>query len=341
MSPELQTPPLAGTRSFLVRDAIAGGSSRGVLAHQRWHRPFRGVRAAARGSGCLVERALHYVPRLRPDDRFGAATALGLLGCPIRVPLESPVDISSPADRGQVRCRGVRGHRYADGSLEYPCSRPDYDDWIPLSAPFQAVLESAESLPFSELVIALDYFLLANEKRYDPHLGQNLEELSTFAKAAGGRGVRRFRNAAALARVGAESRMETLMRLSAMRVGMPELTLQVNLHDVKGEWIGRYDAADPATQTLYEYDGEQHLFSRRQRRRDSVKLQAARDAGWRVLVLYPEDVLLGVQAVGRQMAEFSGRAERRINPALARLLDEQSGENTEPAELLRIRNSLS
>lgn len=316
--------------AFLVRDALLLGYGRGALAHPRWHRPFRGVRCARNGGDSLSDRAMGYVPRLRAGERFSHATALALLGCPIRVPMGAPVDVSSPVALGRVECRGVTGHRHS-ASDAYQVDLPDCDEWVPVTSPLDAVREAALALPFPELVVALDYLLLPDPNRYDPHLRVHPGELARFAERVSGRGSVRFRAAAALARAGAESRMETLMRLAGIRVGLPEPELQKNVYSPAGDWIGRFDLADARTRSLYEYDGEQHSYSRSQRRRDPKKHQAARDAGWRILVLFNEDLLEGLVAAGRKMLEFAGYPQRSIRPAVARLLDEYSADDTESA----------
>ncbi|WP_162903883.1 hypothetical protein [Leucobacter sp. wl10] len=88
---------------------------------------------------------------------------------------------------------------------------------------------------------------------------------------------------------------------------------------------------DDETRSVFEYDGGQHFFSRRQRRRDPRKHQTARDAGWRIMVLYSEDVLDAEAPAGRRMLEFGGRRAHRIRPAPSRLLEERSGDDTESA----------
>lgn len=332
MTPELDADEAFADRSFLLRDAVRLGYGEGTFDHSRWHRPFRGVRSRAPLAETLSGRALQYLPRLRPGERFSHATALAVLGCPIRVPTNAPVDVSSPVALGRVACRGTTGHRHRTETSEYLAMHPDHDDRIPVSQPLEAVLQSAAQLPFLELVVALDFLLLLRDpKRYDPQLFVLPDELLRFAASATGRGVVRFRMAAALARIGAESRMETLMRLGNARAGGPELHLQMELRDAEGRWIGRFDGVDAETRSIFEYDGEQHHTSRRQRRRDPRKHQAARDAGWRLLVFYAEDVVGDLLAAGRRMLAFSGRPERPIGPALAALLDERSGTDTESA----------
>lgn len=121
------------------------------------------------------------------------------------------------------------------------------------------------------------------------------------------------------------------MRLAAERVGMSGLRLQAELYDAQGHWIGRFDAFDEATGSLFEYDGEQHLYLSRQRRRDPKRLQHARDAGYRVMLLFREDILAGLLPAGRSMLEFNGGSGKAIRRTRASLLDEWSGDATEAA----------
>lgn len=322
--------PFENSRSFLVRDALHLGLSRGPLRSRRLDRPFHGVRSRSAGDS-LLDRVIDYTPRLRREERFSHASALALLGCPVRVQKGTKVDVEVPMSMAQARPRGVRGHRRAHDEPPFLCLRPEIHDPVPIVPRLRAVRQAAEMLPFPELVIALDHLLRDDDRRFDPFVQVAPADLSAFAETVRGRGARRFREAAALARIGAESRMETLLRLSGVRVGMPELKVQADLYDAEGEWIGRFDAVDFATRSIFEYDGEQHFTSRKQRRRDPRKHQAARDAGWRILVFYQGDLLEGLRAAGARMLEFSGHCGQAIRPSLAKLLDEFSGVGTESA----------
>ncbi|WP_024355865.1 hypothetical protein [Leucobacter chironomi] len=322
---DFETPadPTRRGRAFLVRDAVRFGYGKDTFDHPRWHSPFPGVRSATPLADTLAGRALQYLPRLRPQERFSHATALALFDCPIRVPASAKVDVSRPREAGRIECAEVTGHRHLSRQ-GYFCAVPGHEERIPVSQPLEAVLQCALQLPFPELVVALDHLLRRNPHRYDAFLQVQPQQLREFAATATGRGVVRFREAAALARVGADSRMETLMRLAYVRAGGGELLLQHELHTVAGQWIGRFDAADEEMLTLYEFDGRQHLDSLAQRKRDARKHQEARDAQWRIMVLYSEDLLPSLHEAGKRMLAFCGRPERRIRPDLARLLDERS-----------------
>lgn len=136
----------------------------------------------------------------------------------------------------------------------------------------------------------------------------------------GRRGVRRLRTALSFARVGAESRMETLLRLIMAAYGLDVLELQVDIHDDAGRRIGRFDMVDRERKLVVEYDGEQHRTDRAQYLKDQRRLERAREAGYRILRLHFEDVLHRPRETARRIAEFLGLPLRPVAPGLMREL---------------------
>lgn len=183
---------------------------------------------------------------------------------------------------------------------------------LPIIAPALALMQAAMTLPLRELVVAADHLVL-------PRTGTSLialDELRAAALASGRRGIRRLRAALSLARVGAESRMETLLRLVMAAHGLDVLELQVDLHDGDGRWIGRFDMVDRENKLIIEYDGEQHRTDRAQYLKDQHRLDRARATGYRVLRLHAEDVLRNPRQTARRIAEFLGLPMRPVAPAL-------------------------
>jgi hypothetical protein len=115
-------------------------------------------------------------------------------------------------------------------------------------------------------------------------------ELSGIAVGRSGwPGVLAFREAAALARVGAESPMETRLRLCVVSGGLPEPLVQYEVFDTAGFFVARLDLAYEDVRLGLEYDGDHHR-ERAVFQRDAVRLNRLRLCGWTVLRFTADDV---------------------------------------------------
>lgn len=297
---------------------MASGVSAGLtleqLRHADFHRPFRGLRSLIPPPTDLYARSLAAAPLLREEDRFSHLSALALYGCPIRVPHGEPVHVESRYGSGSRRTAGITGHRWRQSMVhEVRVCRLD-GLVVHITSPVRALAQCVPLLPFSELVVAVDHLLRSESRRLTD---SDLSRLR-IGTAAGARLAR----AVSIARVGAESRMETLTRLAGVRAGAPELALQFAVCDARGETIGRFDLAHETSRSLFEYDGEQHRVSRVQYLRDVQRLDRARDAGWSVTRFHAEEVLRAPAEVGARILSRTGSAAIPVDLALCRLLDE-------------------
>lgn len=304
--PKTLLPDHLSTRPFSVAEARAAGLSAQALRHPRFERPFTGIRSLR--TGPTLEKspeqlarasALKYVPRLRPTEVLSHATALVLYGAPIRTDPAPHVSIAVP--RNAVQARGVIGHTHS-GSFT-PWVQPETGAL--LMPPALAFAQAAKTLPFRELVVAADH-LICPRQEPGGHPVLSLEELRGTLSAVGTRGVVRARAALEIARPGAESRMETLLRLLFVASGIDVFALQVDVYTRSGRWIGRFDMVDLERMLIVEYDGEQHRTSDVQYARDAVKLDTARDEGFRVLRFRHVDVLRRPNATVRRVAAALG-----------------------------------
>jgi hypothetical protein len=115
------------------------------------------------------------------------------------------------------------------------------------------------------------------------------EKISQYADLRKGwPGVTRIAAALDLARP-AESPMETRLRLLIIDAGLPCPAVQYEVYD-GGRFVGRLDLAYPGIRLGIEYDGDHHR-DRATFRRDIVRLNALRAAGWTVLRFTADDVL--------------------------------------------------
>lgn len=319
-------------RAFSVAEALEAGMTTRMLAHPRFASPFHGVRAylpAGEGSAGdaphayaeqrVAARARAYLPRLRAAEAFSHTTALFLHRVPIRAREELHVTVPRPA--GPARGAGIIGHRSSAAFVPRIV-----DGVLPCVPPLAALMQAAPLLDSRELVVALDHFLTqyrtgrAADAAGTAEVPPN-ETLGSRLAANPRSGSRRLRYALTLARVGAESRMETLVRLELAALGLDTLELQADIHDATGHWIGRFDLADRELRRIIEYDGEQHRTSREQYARDQQRLDRAWAAGYRVLRLTASDLAPARRQSTREMlCAFLGRSPRSIPEELRRFL---------------------
>lgn len=307
--------PHLAERPFHVSEARAAELGRRALQGAQFSRPYRGVRvfvppsgsgSAPAGSGDARARsgadlrawqaAIGFAPLLRNGEAFSHETALLLHGCPIRADDRHHVAIPKPK-RGR-RAVGIVGHatsqeftpellvpppelRGAPGLRDIRWDR--YGGGLPVVPAAFALRQAAPDLPVQELVVALDA-LGQREWPSDAWLGRLRAE---FAESHG-RGVAKLRRAADLARVGSESRMETMLRLLLEEQGLAEhFDLQVELYDDAG-WIGRFDLVALRERVVLEYDGEQHRLVRSQYLHDLRRLERVQKLGFTVIRVHWE-----------------------------------------------------
>ena len=156
---------------------------------------------------------------------------------------------------------------------------------LPVSDAVTLFLELATVLSLDDLVavgdhLVLDPYLLDPD---DPRPWVTPAALRDAAASFRGRGAVRARGAAALVRLGAESRPETLLRLLLVRAGCPEPQLNVEIRDRGGRFIGRFDLVWPERRVAGEYDGDQHRVSTLQYEKDIRRFDRATEAGWTII----------------------------------------------------------
>ena len=292
---------------FLRAAGVQAGLSAWVLRSPRFTRPFHGVRALAPavatepsvGTAAHLETARSYLPRLRDSEAFSHQSALLLHGCPIRSDRDLHVSVLAP--RNASRARGVVGHQHAT-----PFETVLVDRRLPVAAPAPALRQAAPGLALAELVVAIDHLLGPRTHPGDRRPALRLDDLRCCAAEAGLRGRRRLEAAFGLARVGAESRMETLLRLILVAFGLFQgFELQVTVHDDRG-WIGRFDLVHRARRLIVEYDGEQHRTDAAQYAKDERRVSRAWQAGYHVLRFRYPDVVLDPPGVARAVGRALG-----------------------------------
>lgn len=269
--------------AFTVRQGLDAGLGRGLLRGPRFDAPFHGVREAKQPTTPMTpeERRLaeyapqllelrrlakKYAPRMRDDQFYSHETALALIGAPTPEHWVPRLHVSAHRPRNGPGARAVIGHRLQSRKPAWRVIAG-----VRVEHPARAWVQSSTTRTHDQLVAAGDYLVL-------PRRG-----LVTIAELwAEARAMRRSALDDVLidVREGSESFRETDLRLACLRAGLPEPELNVDIHDMAGVFIGRFDQVYRRYRVLVEYDGRQHALDQFQFERDADRWDAARNAGW-------------------------------------------------------------
>lgn len=312
LTPELQN------IAFTVSAGVQAGLTPRAARHQRFARPHYGVRKL-RASNPQDEfdqdRAERlsgdYAPLLRPGEAFSHTTALLLLKVPIHTYVE--VHVTAPIPMGHARGRHVRGHRTRqafnsiNGLSGLPC--------VPHA---MALTQSAKMLSFRELVVAIDHVIRLRGRRGSRWSLSTPEALQKYFHKHAVPGVQRLHVALEVARIGAESRMESLLHFELARMGVDVMELQGEIYAASGQRIGRFDQVNRVLKRIVEFDGEQHRTDRKQYLHDVKRLDFARREGWEVRRFHKENFYeQALKATREELCEFLELTPRPLPKHLA------------------------
>jgi very-short-patch-repair endonuclease len=117
--------------------------------------------------------------------------------------------------------------------------------------PLRTVCDLGSRRDLIEPVVAVDMAL---------HAGQvTMAELANhLATHVGAKGIKRLRRAVSLAEPQSASAMETRLRLHLILGKLPRPSVQVDLRDGNGNFLGRVDLYYPDRRLAIEYDGANH-----------------------------------------------------------------------------------
>ncbi len=244
-----------------------------MLRHPRFRRLFRGVYALA-----SVELNLSIWCRavllVSPSDAvLSHLTALRVYGLEIGDPW--PLHVSTRTAT-HTRHQGVRPHQR---KRHIECARVD---GLPVTSPERTLVDIATKVSLVQLVQACDWMI---------HRGHTtVERLAAYAVSSHLDGVRRVRRVLGYVRAGAESPMETLIRLMVVFARLPEPGCNVVIVNSAGRFLARGDLVYAHQMVLVEYDGWHHERDAWQRQRDLVRREALEAAGWRIIVITVADL---------------------------------------------------
>ncbi|HKT83022.1 MAG TPA: DUF559 domain-containing protein [Solirubrobacterales bacterium] len=227
-----------------LREAREAGIPRKQLRSREWQRVAVGLYAPASMPADANLRLRAAVKRLPRGAVFSDRTAGWLLG--LDLPPCDPIEAIVTPGGGVWTRSGVRVRR-----APVPPRDIVSVGGFRATSPLRTVTDLAARLPRVEAVIATDAAL--NRRLV------NLESLDNWARAAAGRkGVRQLRWTLSMADAGAESPLETRLRLLLVEAHLPRPQTQIDLHDAAGRFLGRADLYFPNARLVIEFDGGVH-----------------------------------------------------------------------------------
>lgn len=295
--------------AFTLAAAREAGVGTGRLRGNDLERPFRGVRSAPITT--VRELALAYAERMSPDHAFAGRTAARLWGLPLaqQWTRKEPLDVVLPAGSNRARSSGVREMTVARGRLVCVVH-----EGLRLLDPASTALTLARELSHEHLVQVVDALLTPAQRYPDlrlprkPSAGHATpEQLAAFVDGCAGlAGVVALRAALADARVGSESRFETVTRLLIVEAGLPEPEVHplvvvdgIDMHP---------DLGYPDLKVAIEYEGDGHREESTWMR-DIDRYARLEAAGWIIVRITRGDLARrGAALVARVAAARARRA---------------------------------
>jgi hypothetical protein len=283
-----RVPAALRTRPFKTADARSVGVTR---------RQLRGAAYRRLGAGMYSWVGLEENPqlilagvarRLPPGAAFSGRTAAWLHG--IDLPPCDPIEVSMPNPRGSSRRAGASVYRKALGTGEIVLRRR-----LPTTSALRTAVDLGGRSPVTEGVVAADLFL---------HAGLvSIAELAGYvADHSGIKGVALLRRVIGLAEPGAESPMETRLRMLLVLARLPRPEVQISLHDDRGRFVGRPDLLYRKQRLAIEYDGGSH---RERMVQDNRRQNGLVGAGYRLLRFTAADVYSAPEIVAMQVTALS------------------------------------
>lgn len=296
--PPAPLPESLSTGAFPTTDATAGGLPRGRLRRRDLAVPTRGLRTPVGFDLDDVSlRARAFALVLARHQHLSHTTAVRLWGLavPPWVAADRRLHVSTIGDGPVARRTGVVGHRVIDRWADVVVH-----DGLSTSSPVAAWCESAGLLAERDLVVIGDQLVARGMA--------TSELLIARAEARRSRWSRRLRDAAVRVRSGSESPMETLVRLIVVDAGFPEPTLNEDVRDGRGRFLGRVDLGYPRLRIAIEYDGDHHRVDRATWQHDATRSNGFVAEGWLVLRVTSRDVSDPTAFLLRLSAAFRSRA---------------------------------
>ncbi|GAA1182270.1 hypothetical protein [Nesterenkonia xinjiangensis] len=264
----------AWTRRQLLRDGWTDAGLRRALGYGAVVQPGHGVYCDPLAG---EELALLQVLTADGTQMASHATAAALHGVSGFI-LERPLHLTSPRSAGRVRREGVVPHRST-----VPAEQVTVVAGVRVTSPGRTWVDLALGLSQTQAVVLADQMLRSPRREFGEQ-GESILELSELRAAVAlrrrSRGIRTVRQAAELARVGADSPQETRLRLAMWRDGLPEPRVNPKIFDDRGRVVLQPDLAIDEYRIAIQYDGVEVHSDPQQVLKDVRRAERAEAMGW-------------------------------------------------------------
>lgn len=265
-----------GEGPFHVSEAMAAGVTRRQLEARRFRRLFRGVYVRSELAMTFqlwLRAALKVAPAGAVVSHHSAARLWGL-----QLRGERRLHLSTTTPTTTVLAGTVMHRRQAAIASRVV-------DGLPVTSPERTLVDCAGPRHRISLVwlVALAEHLIHTNRC-------TLDGLTAYCWRRHLHGVRRARRVMGLAREGAESAMETVVRLMIVFARLPEPACNPTVYADDGRRLGRVDLVYGRFKIAIEYDGRWHERSALQRTIDRDKRERLEADGWIVIVVYDSDL---------------------------------------------------
>ena len=176
-----------------------------------------------------------------------------------------------------------------------------------MSSPALTWSQLAETLDVADLVAAAEWAITVNafERRLPIAALEDL--VFSSATMAGSRGHLRREKALYLARAGALSRPESLLRFVLVSAGIPDPRINENCNDARGSFLALADLSWPEYRVAVEYEGDHHRGVA-QFRNDIHRFERLADHGWASIRVSADDLF---DRTGETVSRVASRLAER------------------------------
>lgn len=237
---------------------------------------------------------------LPPHAALSHVSALRWMGIPVGRPFPIHFSVTGAAQTRSDVVLHRRSRRIAPHDVRS----------VPVLRPDRSFVDSATLLGLRDLVRAGDAMVRAGLTT----ASALLEHTATSHLD----GVIRAREAALLVRERVDSPRETDVRLLLVTAGLPEPTVNVDVHDESGRWLAKGDLVLRRWRIVVEHDGWHHERDAVQRQKDHFRRERLEAGGWTLIVVTQADFAHPISIVARVHEALVRRGYRGPPPELGR-----------------------